>query len=61
MTLPGLPARLHRSWRQLAAGVCFVAFAVGAMVVGSVIIPVARLLAPGVERRRDVSRAVIRG
>jgi 1-acyl-sn-glycerol-3-phosphate acyltransferase len=61
MTLPGLPARLHRSWRQLAAGICFVVFAVGAMVVGSVIIPAARLFTPGVERRREVSRAVIRG
>jgi len=47
MTLPGLPARLNRHWRQLAAGFSFVVFGVGAMVVGSLLIPLARLLTPG--------------
>ena len=34
LTLPGLPARLNRSWRQLAAGFCFLVFGIGAIVVG---------------------------
>jgi len=61
MTLPGLPARLNRHWRQLAAGFSFVVFGVGAMVVGSLLIPIARLLTPGAERRQAVSRSIIRG
>jgi len=61
MPLPTLPSRLNRHWRQLAAGFCFIVFGVGALVVGSLIIPAARLFTPGAERRRAVSRSVIRG
>jgi 1-acyl-sn-glycerol-3-phosphate acyltransferase len=60
-TLPGLPARLNRSWRQLAAGFCFIMFGIGAIVVGSGVIPVARLLTRGAGRRPEASRAIIRG
>jgi 1-acyl-sn-glycerol-3-phosphate acyltransferase len=61
MTLPGLPARLNRHWRQVAAGFCFVVFGIGATLVGSVVIPLALLFTRGAERRQAVSRAVIRG
>jgi 1-acyl-sn-glycerol-3-phosphate acyltransferase len=61
LTLPGLPARLNRAWRQVAAGFCFLVFGIGAVVVGSVLIPVARLFVRGEERRRAVSRAIISG
>lgn len=61
LAIHALPARLHRHWRQIAAGLCFVVFGVGAVVVGSAIIPLARLVTPGAARRQAVSRAVIRG
>ncbi len=60
-TLPGLPARLNRTWRQIAAGFCFVVFGIGAIVVGSLVIPVAGLFTRGPERRETVSRSIIRG
>src|SRR5262249_51202701 len=60
IALPTLPARLNRVWRQFAAGLCFLIFGVGAMLVGSLVIPLARLFTPGAERRETVSRAVIR-
>jgi 1-acyl-sn-glycerol-3-phosphate acyltransferase len=56
-----LPTRLHRHWRQLAAGVCFVVFGLGALIVGSLVIPAARLFAAGAERRQEISRTIIRG
>jgi len=59
--LPNLPARLHRLWRQFASGLCFVVFGVGAFLVGSLIIPIARFLTAGDERKQAVSRAIIRG
>jgi 1-acyl-sn-glycerol-3-phosphate acyltransferase len=61
MAVSGLPARLNRLWRQIAAGFCFTVFGVGAIVVGSLIIPVARLLTRDPERRQEVSRSIIRG
>jgi 1-acyl-sn-glycerol-3-phosphate acyltransferase len=61
LTLPGLPARLNRSWRQLAAGFCFLIFWLCAIVVGTLLIPAARLFARGPARRAAVSRAIIRG
>jgi 1-acyl-sn-glycerol-3-phosphate acyltransferase len=61
IALPGLPAMLNRHWRQLAAGFSFIVFGLGAMLVGSVVIPVARLFTRGEERRQQVSRSIIRG
>lgn len=61
LTLPGLPARLNRSWRVLAAGFSFVAFGLGAVIVGTLVIPAARLFARGPDGRQRVSRAIIRG
>jgi len=61
MTLTDLPSRLQRRWRQFAAGLCFILFGLGATVVGSVVIPIARLFVTGAERRQQVSRTVIRG
>ena len=61
MTLTELPTRLHRCWRQIAAGFCFIVFGVGAMAVGSLVIPVTRLFVSGTERRQQVSRTVIGG
>jgi 1-acyl-sn-glycerol-3-phosphate acyltransferase len=61
IALTNLPTRLHRHWRQLAAGFCFVVFGIGAVVVGSLLIPLARLVTPGAERKQAVSRSIIRG
>jgi 1-acyl-sn-glycerol-3-phosphate acyltransferase len=61
MNPAALAARLNRHWRQLAAGFSFIVFGVGAMLVGSIIIPVARLFTRGAARREQVSRAIIRG
>jgi 1-acyl-sn-glycerol-3-phosphate acyltransferase len=61
MAEPGVGTRLHRRWRQLAAGFSFVVFGIGAIVVGSVVIPVARLFTREPERRAARSRAIIRG
>jgi 1-acyl-sn-glycerol-3-phosphate acyltransferase len=61
LTFPSLPARLNRSWRQIAAGFCFVMFGLGAVVVGTLIIPVARLFTRGAAERQAVSRRIIRG
>jgi hypothetical protein len=61
MNPAALAARLNRHWRQLAAGFSFIVFGVGAMLVGSIIIPVARLFTRGSVRREQVSRAIIRG
>lgn len=58
---PGLGARLHRRWRQLAAGFCFLVFGCGAVVVGSLVLPAVRLIERDPERRQRTSRAVIRG
>lgn len=57
----GLPSRLNRLWRQVAAGFCFTVFGIGAVVVGSVLIPLARLPVRDAGRRQAVSRAIIRG
>jgi len=57
---PSLAGRLQRRWRQLAAGFAFLAFGVGALVVGGLVLPALKLSERDPLRRQRASRAVIR-
>jgi len=56
----GAGARLHRRWRQFAAGFCFIVFGCGALFVGSLVLPLLGLVQRDPGRRLRTNRAVIR-